>query len=153
MFILRILLFLSLFLGNVSFLYLLKKNKRIHTFLLHCSRKYTLYKPLSSYPNYHNNSSYNTSSISLHEKYKHFEGIDMRYSKNKSIKQINEEYLQIKKYDTQKKLLSLLSSHSISMIDKKNHLQDYEQIFGEESYQGNYSAGGLLSDWNFTTIT
>ena len=153
MFILHILLFFSLFLGNVSFLYLLKKNKRIHTFLLHYSRKYSLYKPLSSYPNYHNNSSYNTSSILLYEKYKQWEGMDMRFPKNESIKQLNDEYLQMKKYDTQKKLLSLLSSCSISMIDKKNHLQHYEQIFGEESYQGNYSAGCLLNDWNFTAIT
>lgn len=77
----------------------------------------------------------------------------MRFPKNESTKQLQEDYLQIKKYDNQKNLLSLLSSCSISMIDKKNHLQQYEKIFGEESYQHNYSAGGLLSDWNFTTIT
>ena len=152
MFTFSILIFFRLFMRNASFIYL-SKNKQVHTFLLHYSQKYTLYKPLSSYPNYQNNSSYNTSFISLHEKYKKLEGIDMRFPKNESTKQLQEDYLQIKKYDNQKNLLSLLSSCSISMIDKKNHLQQYEKIFGEESYQHNYSAGGLLSDWNFTTIT
>lgn len=152
MFILRILLFSYLFLDNVSFIYLLKKTKRIHTFLLHYSRKYTLYKPISSYPNYQNSSSNNISS-SLHEKYKELEGMDMRFPVNESKKELTEEYLQIKKYDTQKNLLSLLSSTSISLIDKKKHLQHYEKTFSEESYQHNYRAGGLLSDWNFTNIT
>lgn len=148
-----ILLFFSLFMGNISSLYFPKKNKCINTFLLHYSRKYTLYKPLSSYPNYQNNSSYNTSSIVLYEKYKQFEGMDMRFPKNECAEQLQEDYLQIKKYDIQKNLLSLLSSTSISLIDKKNHLQHYEKIFSEEFYQHNYRAGGLLSDWNFTNIT